>query len=136
MRKHCKRNERQATPPCNPIEYLLLFMNRGNTLQMSLSAQFAPMCCTELVCIFIPFHIQETKGQAAQHMQKKAPPFQPSLLICIARIGFFFFGLQTFIISLCSQELLSSNKLNRGCTETNKEATPSPESLQWNLTVP
>lgn len=49
---------------------------------------------------------------------------------------FFLIWQEAFIIFLCSPELLLSNKLSQGCTETNKNAIPSPGSLQWNLPVP
>lgn len=97
-----------------------------------------PLCWTKLVGIFIPFHRQESKGQAAQQRQKKAPPFHPSALISMEETGLFCsqIWLQTFIIFLCSPKLLLSQKLSWGWTETQKEATPSLGSLQWNPQCP
>lgn len=43
---------------------------------------------------------------------------------------------QTFIPLFCFPKLLLSQKLSWRCTETEKEATPSSGSLQWNLPIP
>lgn len=90
------------------------------------------------ICIFTPFHRQESKGQVVQQGQKKAPPFHPSALTSIEETGLFLFQIwqQTFIIFLCFPKLLLSKKLCWGCTETKKEAIPSSGSVQWNPPIP
>lgn len=78
--------------PLQPNRTVALFYEQGKYFAISLSSySFIPMCCVDVICIFIPFHVQETKGQVAQHRQKKAPPFPALCSYMRGRSGPFFY---------------------------------------------
>lgn len=87
MRKHCKSNERQAIPSSQPNQTVTPSYEQEKYFVISLSFySFVPMCCLEVVCIFIPFHVQETKGQVVQHSKRRLHLSSP-LLLHVVRVG-------------------------------------------------
>lgn len=154
MRKHCKSNERQAIRASQPNQTVTPSYEQGKYFVISLSFySFVPMCCLEVVCIFIPFHVQETKGQVAQHSKRRLHLSSP-LLLHVVRVGgwgggslllVFIWGVLLVVVGFfyltanfhCILPLASIVVIQQAQQRMyqSKEAIPSPGSLQCKLPV-